>query len=49
MLDDFQPIGSMVDQVKGTTNFFAGLISRKFGLVCLFIVLGVIVSTWILN
>lgn len=49
MLDDFQPIESLVDQVKGTTNFITGLLSRKFGLVFLFIVLSAIVSTLILS
>ena len=40
----FQSVEALVDGVKGTTGFLSGLVSRKSGLVFVFIVLGVILS-----
>jgi hypothetical protein len=48
-MDNYQPIDSLVSGVKGTTSVLSRLISRKSGLVFLFIVFMVIVSTIILN
>ena len=41
---EFQSVEALVDGVKGTTGFLSSLISKKSGLVILFIILGVIVS-----
>jgi hypothetical protein len=40
----FQSVEALVNGVKGTTGFLSGLVSRKSGLVFVFIVLGVILS-----
>ena len=44
MMNEFQDVDSLIDGIKGTTGFLSGLVSRKFGLAFLFIVLGVIIS-----
>jgi hypothetical protein len=44
MLNDYQSVDSLIDGVKGTTGFLSSLISRKSGLVFMFILLGVFVS-----
>lgn len=44
MLNEYQSVDGLVSGIKGTTSFLSSLISRKFGLVFLFIVFGVIVS-----
>ena len=44
MSSEFQSVEALVDGVKGTTGFLSSLISKKSGLVILFIILGVIVS-----
>jgi hypothetical protein len=44
---EFQSVETLVDGVKGTTGFLSGLLSRKTGLVFLFIVLGAIVSRFL--
>jgi hypothetical protein len=49
MMNDFQSIDALVSGVQGTTGFLSRLISRKSGLVFLFIVLAVIVSKLILS
>jgi hypothetical protein len=41
---EFQSVEALIDGVKGTTGFFSSLISRKSGLVLIFVVLGVILS-----
>jgi hypothetical protein len=41
---EFQSVEALVDGVKGTSGFLSSLISRKSGLLFLFIVLGVILS-----
>jgi hypothetical protein len=46
---DYQSVDALVSGVKGTTGFLSRLISRKSGLVFIFIVFAVIVSTIILN
>ena len=49
MLNAYQPIEDLVENVKGTTNFLSSLISRKSGLAFLFVVLGVLVSKLLIN
>lgn len=49
MLPDYQSIDALVGEVKGTTGFLSRLISQKSGMVLMFIVIAVIVSTIILN
>ena len=49
MLNDYQSIDALVDGIKGTTGLLSRLISRKSGLVFLFIVFGVIVSKLVLG
>ena len=44
MLDDYQSVDALVDGIKGITGVLSSLISRKSGLVLLFIIFGVIVS-----
>jgi len=44
MMNEFGAIDNLISGIKGTTGFLSGLVSRKFGLVFLFIVLGVIIS-----
>lgn len=44
MLNEYQSVDNLLDEIKGTTNFLSRLISRKFGLVFMLIVFGVIVS-----
>jgi hypothetical protein len=44
MLNEYPSVEALVDGVKGTTGFLSSLISRKSGLVFLFVVLGVIAS-----
>jgi hypothetical protein len=46
---EFQSVEALVDGVKGTTGFLSSLISRKSGLVLVFIVLGVILSKILFN
>ena len=44
MLNEFQSVDALIDGIIGTTGFLSSLVSRKFGLVFLFIVLGVVIS-----
>ena len=44
MANVYQSVDILIDEIKGTTDFLAGLLSRKSGLVFLFIVFGVIIS-----
>jgi len=44
MLNNYQSIDALINGIKGTTGFFSSLVSRKSGLVILFVVLGVIIS-----
>jgi hypothetical protein len=44
MLNGYQSVNTLVDGIKGTTDFLSSLFSRKSGLVLLFIVFGVIIS-----
>ena len=46
---EFQSVEDLIDGVKGTTGLLSSLISRKSGLVFLFIVLGVVVSKLLVN
>lgn len=41
---EIQSVDNLIDGVKGTTGFLSGLISRKSGLIFIFIVLSVIAS-----
>jgi hypothetical protein len=41
---EFQSIEALIDELKGMTGFLSSLISRKSGVVFMFIVLGVIIS-----
>lgn len=49
MSNNYQSVEGLIDGVKGTTGFLSGLLSRKSGLVFLFIVLGVITSKLLLG
>lgn len=49
MLHDYESVDALIDEIKGTTGFLSSLISRKSGLVFLFIVFGVIVSKLLLS
>jgi len=44
MLDVYQPIKTLIDDIKGTTGSLSGFLTRISGLVILFVVLGAIVS-----
>jgi len=44
MLNEYQSVDALIDGIKGTTGFLSSLVSRKSGLVFVFIVLGVIFS-----
>jgi hypothetical protein len=44
MLDEYQPVEALIDEIKGATGVLSGLLSRISGLVILFVVLGVIAS-----
>jgi hypothetical protein len=44
MLNEFGAIDNLINGIKGTTGFLSGLVTRKYGLVFLFIVLGVVIS-----
>ena len=41
---EYQSVDTLIDGVKGTSNFLSSLLSRKSGLVFLFIVFGMIIS-----
>jgi len=41
---EYQSVEDLIEGIKGTTGFLSGFLSRKSGLVFLFIVLGVIFS-----
>ena len=43
MLDEYQPVGALIDKIKGTAGFLSGSLSRISGAVIIFVVLGVIV------
>lgn len=49
MLDEYQPVEALIDEIKGTTGVLSSLLSRISGLVILFVVLGVIVSQIVLK
>jgi len=44
MLNEFQPVKALIDEIKGTTGALSGLLSRLSGLVVFIVVLSVIVS-----
>lgn len=44
MVNEYQPIKALVNEIKGTTGTLSGLLARISGLVILFVVLGAIVS-----
>ena len=44
MLNKYQSVEVLIDEINGVTSFLSSLISLKFGLVFLFIVFGVIVT-----
>ena len=44
MTNMYQPVDVLIDEIKGTTGFLSSLLSRKPGLVFLFILFGVIIS-----
>ena len=44
MLNEFQSIEALIDEIKGTTGVLSGFLSRISGLVVFFVVLSVIVS-----
>jgi hypothetical protein len=49
MLDEYQAIEALIDEIKGTSGFVSGLLFGKSGLVILFVLLGVIVSKIVLK
>jgi hypothetical protein len=49
MLNDYQSVDALIEEVKGTTSFLSSLIPRKSSLVLLLLVLGVIVSKLLLS
>jgi len=49
MLNEFQSIEALINEIKGTTGALSGFLSRISGLVILFVLLGVIVSQTILK
>ena len=44
MVNEYQSVDTLINEIKGTTSFLSGLFSRKSGLVFLFVVFGVIIS-----
>jgi hypothetical protein len=49
MLHDYQSIDALVRNVLGTTGFLSRVLSRKFGLLLLFVASAVLVSKLIFN
>lgn len=49
MLNEYQSVDALIDGVKGTTGFLSNLLTRKAGLVLMFIVLGVLISKMLLG
>ena len=49
MLNDYQSVDALIDGIKGTTGVLSSLISRKSGLVLLFIIFSVIISKLLLG
>lgn len=48
-MNEYTSVEVLIDGVKGTTGFLSSFISRKLGLVIMFILLGVIVSKLLLG
>jgi len=48
-MEEYYSVEALIDGVKGTTGFLSSLVSRKFGLVFLVIVLGVVLSKVLLG
>jgi len=44
MTNEYQPIESLIDNIKGTTGFLANLFSLKLGSVFLFVVFAAIIA-----
>lgn len=49
MLNEYQSIKVLINEIKGTTGALSGLLTRMSGVVILFVVLGVIVSQIMFN
>ena len=49
MSNEYQSVEGLIEGIKGTTGFIAGLLSRKFGVIFLFIVLGALVTQLLLK
>ena len=47
MVNEYQSVDALINKIKGTTGFLSSLLSRKFGLVFLFIVLGIIITKFL--
>jgi hypothetical protein len=43
-MNEYQSVESLIENVKGTTGFLSNLLSPKFGLAFMLIVLGVIAA-----
>jgi hypothetical protein len=48
-MNEYQSVESLIEGIKGTTGFITGFVHRKFGLVFLFIILGVLVTQLLLK
>lgn len=44
MMNDYQSVEGLIENVKGTTGFLSNLLSSKFGLAFMLVVLGVIAA-----
>jgi len=44
MLNEFQPLKTLINEIKGTTSTLSDLLTRISGLVILFVLLGAVVS-----
>ena len=49
MLNKYQSVDALVNEIKGTTGYLSSLVSWKSSLIFLFIVLSVIVSKLLVN
>jgi len=44
MQDVYQPVNSLINEIKGTTRILSNLFSRKSGVVFILVILGVVAS-----
>jgi len=48
-MNEYQSVDNLIDGITGTSAFLSSLISRKYGLVFLAIVFGVIISKFLIS